>query len=49
MSVGAAQQADEPVEALGLKMLNESPGVTNVSFAGYRQCPTDSLGGDIHL
>ena len=39
---GAAQQDDEPVEALELKMPHDAPGVINVRFAGYRRCYADT-------
>jgi len=34
----AAERGDEPVKALGVKMLNDAPSVINVRFAGYRCC-----------
>jgi hypothetical protein len=34
----AAQQGDEPVEALELKVLHDVPIFKNVRFAGYRDC-----------
>jgi hypothetical protein len=37
----AAEQSDEPVEALRLKMPYHDPGVINVRFAGYRSCWAD--------
>jgi hypothetical protein len=41
MKRGAAQQGDEPVEALELKTPQGGPCVIDVRFAGYRQCWTD--------
>jgi hypothetical protein len=38
----AAEQSDEPVEALRLKMSYDALGVINVRFAGYRSCYADS-------
>jgi predicted transcriptional regulator len=38
----AAEQSDEPVEALELKMVYDGPGFINVRFAGYRWCSADS-------
>jgi hypothetical protein len=38
----AAQQGDEPVEALELKISYHDLGVVNVRFAGYRSCCADS-------
>jgi hypothetical protein len=37
----AAERGDEPVKALGVKMLNDAPSVINVRFAGYRCCSAD--------
>jgi hypothetical protein len=39
--LGAAQQDDEPVEALELKMLHNVLVFINVRFAGYRRCWAD--------
>jgi hypothetical protein len=38
MKRGAAQQGDEPVEALELKAPQGGGCVIDVRFAGYRQC-----------
>ena len=38
MMRGAAEQGDEPAEALELKMPYDVSGFTNVRFAGYRCC-----------
>jgi hypothetical protein len=40
----AAEQGDEPVEALELKILHDDPIVTNVRFADYRHCSADVAG-----
>jgi hypothetical protein len=39
----AAEQSDEPVEALRLKMSYDALGVINVRFAGYRSCSADMV------
>jgi hypothetical protein len=41
MKRGAAQQGDEPVEALELKAPQGGGCVIDVRFAGYRQCSAD--------
>jgi hypothetical protein len=46
MKRGAAQQGDEPVEALELKIPLDGTCVIDVRFAGYRQCYADSTNAD---
>jgi hypothetical protein len=46
MKRGAAQQGDEPVEALELKIPLDGTCVIDVRFAGYRQCSADIAHGD---
>jgi hypothetical protein len=40
----AAEQSDEPDEALELKMGYDGPGLINVRLAGYRKCYADLNG-----